>query len=202
MPWIATVPYAQSTGKLRQLYDRVKGPGDTVDNIMQTHSLRPHTMEGHMAIYKYTLHHSGNTIPKWFLETLGVWVSSLNHCGYCVDHHFAGLERLLTDPAKAALIRQAIEARDIATAPLNAAQKQAMLYAQTLTLSPGSVTEADIIALRHSGFSDGEILEINQVSAYFSYANRTVLGLGCSTDGDILGLSPNDSANPDDWSHR
>ncbi|NDH13178.1 MAG: alkylhydroperoxidase, partial [Actinobacteria bacterium] len=29
----------------------------------------------------------------------------------------------------------------------------------------------------------------------------TVLGLGCSTEGDIIGLSPNDSNNPDDWSH-
>jgi hypothetical protein len=51
------------------------------------------------------------------------------------------------------------------------------------------------------GYTDGEILEINQVSAYFSYANRTVLGLGCSTTGDILGLSPNKSDNPDDWNH-
>jgi len=30
MPWITTIPYAKATGKLRQLYDRVKGPGDTV----------------------------------------------------------------------------------------------------------------------------------------------------------------------------
>jgi hypothetical protein len=112
MSWIDTVPYEEATGKLRLLYDRVKGPDNNVDNIMMMHSLRPHSMEGHMAIYKYVLHHSGNTIPKWFLETLGVWVS-----------------------------------------------------------------------------------------AYFSYANRTVLGLGCSTKGDILGLSPNKSDDPSDWSH-
>jgi uncharacterized protein YciW len=55
--------------------------------------------------------------------------------------------------------------------------------------------------LRNAGYNDGEILEINQVVAYFAYANRTVLGLGCSTEGDIIGLSPNDSNNPDDWSH-
>ena len=29
-----------------------------------------------------------------------------------------------------------------------------------------------------------------------------VLGLGISTDGDILGLSPNNSDKPDDWNHR
>ena len=55
--------------------------------------------------------------------------------------------------------------------------------------------------MRNAGFNDGEILEINQVVSYFGYANRTVLGLGCSIDGDIVGLSPNNSADPDDWSH-
>ena len=55
--------------------------------------------------------------------------------------------------------------------------------------------------LRNVGFDDGEILELNQVCAYFSYANRTVLGLGCSIDGDIIGLSPNNSEDPNDWSH-
>ncbi len=202
MPFIPTIPYDQSSGKLRQLYDRVKGPGDNVDNIMMMHSLRPHTMEAHMAVYKYVLHHSANTVPKWFLETLGVWVSMLNRCGYCVEHHFAGLERLLNDPAKATALRAAMEAGSLDAAPLTDAQKLAMHYAKALTEHPASITQATVDGLRAAGWSDGEVLEINQVTAYFSYANRTVLGLGCSTDGDILGLSPGNSANPDDWSHR
>ena len=202
MPWIETIPYAASNGKLRQLYDRVKGPGDNVDNIMQMHSLRPHTMEAHMAVYKHTIHHSANTVPKWFLETLGVWVSALNNCGYCVAHHFAGLQRLLNDPDRSAALHAAILAGDIAACPLSARERQAMAYAAKLTRTPGEMAAGDVTALRDSGWSDGEILEINQVTAYFSYANRTVLGLGCSVDGDVLGLSPNDSDNPDDWNHR
>ncbi len=51
------------------------------------------------------------------------------------------------------------------------------------------------------GWDDGEILEINQVVSYFNYANRTVTGLGVGIDGDILGLSPNDSDDPDNWGH-
>ena len=50
MPWINTVPYKEATGRLKELYDRVKGPDNNVDNIMMMHSLRPHSMEGHMAI--------------------------------------------------------------------------------------------------------------------------------------------------------
>lgn len=202
MAWIRTVPFEEATGKLKRLYDRVTGPGNNVDNIMMAHSLRPHSMEGHMAIYKNVLHHTGNTVPKWFLEVLGVWVSSLNDCAYCVEHHFAGLQRLLGDEARGRAIRAAIEASDPEAAPLEPAQVLAMGYARKLTEAPASVSEADVAALREAGFEDGEILEINQVTAYFAYANRTVLGLGCSTKGDVLGLSPNNSDDPGDWGHK
>ncbi len=202
MTWITTVPFSEATGKLRKLYERVTGPDNNVDNIMMAHSLRPHSMEAHMAVYKNVLHHSANKVPKWFLETLGVWVSALNRCGYCVEHHFAGLQRLLKDEGRGNAIRASIEARDPSSAPLDAAQVAAMGYAQKLTEAPGDLVEADVIALRNAGWDDGEILEINQVCSYFSYANRTVLGLGCSTDGDVLGLSPNNSENPDDWGHQ
>ncbi len=202
MSWIRTIPFEEATGRLRRLYERVTGPGGNVDNIMMIHSLRPHSMEGHMALYKNVLHHSGNRVPKWFLEVLGVWVSSLNACSYCVEHHFAGLQRLLQDEARGRAIRAAIEAQDPGSAPLEAAQIAAMGYARKLTLTPAQMSEADVMALRNVGYEDGEILEINQVCAYFAYANRTVLGLGCSTAGDELGLSPGNSEDPDDWGHR
>lgn len=78
----------------------------------------------------------------------------------------------------------------------------ALEYAATLTRSPDQITRADVERLRQSGLSDGEILEINQVTAYFAYANRTVLGLGINTKGDIIGLSPSDSEDMDNWRHQ
>lgn len=200
MAWIKTVPYGEASGKLARLYDRVKGPDDNVDNIMMAHSLRPHSMQGHMAIYKYVLHHTGNSIAKWRLELIGVWVSMLNQCGYCVEHHFAGMTRLIGDAGQADALRAALEADDLTR--LDPADAAALEYARKLTLTPGQMTRADADALRAAGFDDGEVLEINQVTAYFNYANRTVLGLGVTTDGDILGLSPNNSADPDDWNHK
>ncbi|MEH6741579.1 MAG: peroxidase-related enzyme [Sulfitobacter sp.] len=202
MAWIKTVPFEAATGKLKQLYARVTGPDNNVDNIMMMHSLRPHTMEAHMAVYKYILHHSANTIPKWFLEAIGVWVSRTNGCAYCVDHHFAGMKRLLGDDPRSDALRVAIGAGDIDAMPLDAREKAAMRYAQKLAETPAGMVEADVQALRGAGWEDGEILEINQVTAYFCYANRTVLGLGCSTDGDVIGLSPNNNADPEDWNHR
>lgn len=201
MTWINTISYSASEGRLRQLYDRVKGPDDNVDNIMMAHSLRPHSMDGHMAIYKNVLHHGSNTVPKHFLETLGVLVSHINKCSYCVEHHFAGLRRLLNDDSRANAIRIALESRLFSNA-FDAKHQAALNYAAKLTESAASVSQADIAAMREAGFDDGQILEINQVIAYFAYANRTVLGLGINTDGDILGLSPSNSDNPNDWNHK
>lgn len=200
MTWIRTISYEDSKGALRKLYDRIKGPGNKVDNIMVAHSLRPHTMEGHMALYKYVLHHPGNALPKSYLETIGVYVSILNACRYCVDHHFAGLLRLLKDKERGVEIRAALNGRN-PEAAFHGRELAGLSYVEKLTTNPASVTETDIENLREAGFDDGEILEINQVAAYFGYANRTVLGLGINTDGDTIGLSPGDSTDPNNWSH-
>ncbi|MCH8136604.1 MAG: peroxidase-related enzyme [Proteobacteria bacterium] len=200
MTWINTISYEDSEGELRDLYDRVKGPDDNVDNIMLAHSLRPHSMQGHMTLYKYVLHHPRNTLPKVFLEVIGVYVSLLNNCAYCVDHHYAGMARLLNDDARADAIRAALLQRSPQDA-FEGSELAGLNYARKLTLNADQVSEADIDALRQAGLDDGQILEINQVIAYFGYANRTVLGLGVDTGGDIIGLSPGDSSDPDNWSH-
>ncbi len=200
MTWISTISYDAAGGALKRLYERVKGPDNNVDNIMLAHSLRPHSMEGHMTLYKYVLHHPRNTVPKAYLETIGVYVSMLNQCHYCVDHHFAGLSRLLADEERAAQIRSALQDGDPAAA-FSGRELAGLLYAGKLTTSATELVAQDIDDLRSAGFDDGEILELNQVTAYFAYANRTVLGLGIDTDGDIIGLSPGDSGDPDNWSH-
>ena len=56
---------------------------------------------------------------------------------------------------------------------------RAMLdYAAKLTAEPWKMVEADVTALRTVGFSDSAILDINQVTAYYAFANRLVDGLG------------------------
>lgn len=200
MTWINTVAYEAATGKLKKLYDRVKGPNNNVDNIMLAHSLRPHSMEGHMAIYKNVIHHSGNKIDKWLLEACGVYVSHLNGCHYCFEHHFAGMKRLLKDDERSEKIKEAIS-HDEPQQAFDGSQLAIMQYARKLTLTPANMVRDDVTALQEAGIDDGEILEINQVVSYFSYANRTVLGLGVNTVDDIIGLSPNNSDDPDNWNH-
>ena len=198
--WIEHVPYDRSEGYLRTLYDRVKGPDNAIDNVMKVHSLRPHTMEGHSALYKSVLHHSGNTLPVWFLECLGIYTSLANRCSYSVEHHYAGLTRLLDDRARSDAIYKALAAAKPET-QFKGKELALLGYVRKLTLKPGEMAKADIDALRAAGASDGEIFEANQVCAYFNYSNRLLNGLGVTTQGDVLGLSPPNTDRLDQWEH-
>jgi len=200
MSFIKTISYKEAANSLKRLYDKVKGPDNNVDNIMMVHSLRPHTMIGHMSLYKNVLHHSNNTMPKWFLETIGVYVSLLNNCSYCVDHHFKGLKRLLNDDVKAQLIKKKLITNSYETL-FDKDYSLVLRYAEKLTKKPSQITDNQIDEMTNEGVNDGQILEINQVISYFNYANRTVLGLGVNIEGDILGLSPNDNDGKN-WNHK
>lgn len=200
MSWIKTIDYNKADSKLKSIYKRVKGPEENVDNVLKLHSLRPHTLIGHMTLYKSVLHHSANVLPKWYLEAIGVYVSYLNKCDYCVQHHSAGLSRLLNDTEKENQFFKALR-KDKLETYFDEMYLEGMRYARKLTIAPSKMVKADFTKLKESGFAEGEILEINQVTCYFNYVNRSVLGLGANTKGDIIGLSPKDSDNPESWNH-
>ena len=200
MFWINHIPYEEADDKLGKIYDRVSGPQHQIDNILKVHSLRPHTLTAHMTLYKNVLHHSENTLPKWYLEVLGVYVSYINKCDYCVSHHFEGLRKLWKDDGKANSFLKSLKTNSLENF-FGSKWFKGIAYAHMLTLYPIKLTKHDIEHLKKVSFSDGEILEMNQVISYFNYANRTVLGLGVNTEGDVLGLSPN-SVDSDHWGHQ
>ena len=184
--WIRMIPDAEADGLLKQLYDKVRTPHGTVDNVMRAHSLRPHTMDGHVTLYRSVLHNPDNSLPFWFLEVVASYTSIVNDCAYSLAHHFTNVRRLLKDAPRADGILEALEAR----APERAfeGKELALLrYSEKLTAQVGRMAETDVDALREAGCDDGEILEVNQVCAYFNYSNRLLNGLGVTTEGDVIG---------------
>jgi uncharacterized peroxidase-related enzyme len=51
-------------------------------------------------------------------------------------------------------------------------------YAIKLTRAPQEMVESDLAPLRASGLGDRDIVDLNQVVAYFNYVNRVADGLG------------------------
>ena len=184
--WIHMIPLEEATGKLKEMYQRVTTPHGTVDNVMRAHSLRPHSMEGHLVLYKNVLHNPENTLPFWFLEVVASYVSMSNRCDYSLTHHFANARRLINDSARSELVGNALSQ---ARPEMAFAGKELALlnYARKLTVDVANMVKADFDAMRTAGCDDGEILEVNQVCAYFNYSNRLLNGLGVTTEGDQIG---------------
>lgn len=184
--WIGMIADEDADGDLLDALAMARTPHGTVDNVMRVHSLRPNTMRGHVILYRAALHDEANTLPLWLQETLSSYVSLLNDCAYSFANHWANARHLIGDAVRADEIEKALRADHPETA-LSGSEAELMRYARKLTLHPGDMVEADVLALRNVGFDDGEILEANQIIGYFNYVNRCLNGLGVTTKGDVVG---------------
>lgn len=184
--WISMIGDAEAGPALMSALDAARTPHGTVDNVMRVHSHRPNTMNGHVVLYRAALHDDANTLPTWLQETIASYVSVLNDCTYSYANHWKNAAHLIGDADRADRIEAALQARrpeDV----FDGAELALMRYAEKLTMTPGSMTEPDVAALRAAGLDDGAILEANQIVCYFNYVNRSINGLGVTTEGDIVG---------------
>ena len=184
--WIHMIPDDEADDALLETLELARTPHGTVDNVMRVHSLRPNTMKGHAVLYRAALHDDANTLSIWLQETISSYVSILNDCAYSLANHWANARHLIGDDDRADSIEKALYARQPEDA-FEGAELALLRYAGKLTLQPGAMTKADVDALKQAGVDDGQILEANQIICYFNYVNRSLNGLGVTTDGDIVG---------------
>ena len=184
--WISMISDADAGPELQDALNFARTPHGTVDNVMRVHSLRPNTMNGHVVLYRAALHDDANTLPTWLQETISSYVSVLNDCAYSFANHWKNAAHLVGDAALASKIEDAIRSRQPETV-FDGVELALMRYAEKLTVTPGAITEADVVALRDAGLDDGAILEANQIIGYFNYVNRSLNGLGVTTEGDVIG---------------
>lgn len=185
--WISMISDEDAGPELKAALEVAQTPHGTVDNVMRVHSHRPNTMHGHCVLYRAALHDAANTLPQWLQEVISSYVSVLNQCDYSYANHWKNAAHLIDDPEYAASVEKALTAKNPA-AVFDGAELALLQYAEKLTISPGDMQESDVIALRNEGLDDGEILEANQIICYFNYVNRSLNGLGVSTEGDIVGF--------------
>lgn len=194
MSWIDVIQPEDAKGLLAKLYAQVATPEGHVDAILKCHSLRPRTLSAHLALYKATLHSRPTELSARETELVGACVSQLNGCNYCVQHHRAALARHVGDPEIArTLVEEAVGGGEMTE--LTDRERRLCDYAIKLTREPEALTPDDLTPLRQVALDDAGILDLNQVVAYFSYANRTVQGLGVETGDEPLGLHPSDESD-------
>ena len=94
-----------------------------------------------------------------------------------MTHHRRGLRQLLKNDELLA----SVEA-DWRTAPLSDGRRAMLEFAVKLTATPGEMDEGDVETLRAAGFTDRDVLDIVEVTAYYAYANRIADGLGITVE--------------------
>ena len=189
--WIKMIDDSEADEDLNLALNQAKTPHGTVDNVLRVHSLRPSTMIGHMKLYKSVLHDKKNTIPQWFQETISSYVSIINKCKYSYDNHWKNAVFLINDQNKSDKIKVVLESHKLEDY-FKGKELALLIYAKKLTLYPSRFNIDDFKKLKVEGLEDGEILEANQIICYFNYVNRSINGLGVTTEGDIVGYYENE----------
>ncbi|MDG1274007.1 MAG: peroxidase-related enzyme [Alphaproteobacteria bacterium] len=185
--WIKMITDNEASEEVKSVFDQARTPHGTLDNVMRIHGLRPDTMLGHLHLYRSVLHSNDLTLAISFLEVIASYVSSLNQCDYSFTHHWHNAEKLIDNIQLSNSVYGAIK-KDNFEGLFEVKELALLKYAKKLTLSIQNMEKNDVEKLRVIGIIDGEILEVNQVVAYFNYSNRLLNGLGVSTSGDVVGF--------------
>lgn len=178
MTYLRTIPASEATGELAALYREYAYPDGSIDEAYVALSIIPPLLRAEAELYRVTMYRS-STLTRGEREMVAVLVSALNRCTRCVSHHAESLRRLLPHD-RLALISPLSSG---ALSDYLSERERAMLtLAQRLTVSPHETRRADLDVARQAGLCDEELLDIINIAAYFSYANRLSLGLGIGTE--------------------
>jgi uncharacterized peroxidase-related enzyme len=104
--------------------------------------------------------------------------STLNQTPHCSS----GLVHKLEEVDAPATIVDQVRSDPALVASGDARVDALVRYATKLTRTPGEVTADDVAALRAAGLDDLEILDLNNIVAYYNYINRVANGLGLHTE--------------------
>jgi uncharacterized peroxidase-related enzyme len=154
-------------GELHDLYTAVTQTFGAVPNFIQAMGNSPAFLGGFLGLYGGL---SKGSIEAATAERIALAIAQTNTCHYCVSAHtvLAQGAGLSADEISAA--------RHGTSADVKAAA--AVQFARAVLDNKGQVTAAEVDAVRHAGYNDGQIAEIighvglNTLLNYFGKATR------------------------------
>ena len=177
MAWIRTIPWDEADGVLREAYDwqaeRLGAPAE----FTQLGSLYPEITYERLRLYR-AVEGCPSRLSGIERQAAALATSAVNRTGHCASGLRLKLADMGADPAW-------IEAvwRDPDTARSGTARLDAVVqHAVALSRDPAAMTEAHLDALREHGLDDLDLLDLNNMVAYYNYINRVVNGLGLRSE--------------------
>jgi uncharacterized peroxidase-related enzyme len=170
--WIASVPPEHAAGVLAEAYQSQLEKIGKVTELTQIGSLYPDLVAARLRLYA-VVDATPSSVPSHVRRAVALLTSVLNGCLFCTVGH----TEKLTEAGYGHLAR-AIKDDPESVASGDPKADAAIRYARKLVTDPRHIAEADVLALREAGYDDLDILDINNIAAYYSYINRVAAGLG------------------------
>lgn len=155
-----------ATGKTKELFTAINGKLGMVPNMMRTMGNSSAVLDGYLGLSGALSH---GTLGAKVGELIAMTVAEANACDYCLSaHSFIGEKLANIDVASIALAREGKS---------NQAKIQAALtFALALVNKRGSVSDADLKAVKEAGYTEGEVGEIIAhvaLNIFTNYLNKT-----------------------------
>jgi uncharacterized peroxidase-related enzyme len=186
MAWIKTIPPAEASGQLREIYEGILRTMPFVPKMRQLASLRPEAVEA-LELLARRAHFGGTSLGRAREERIALVVAALLKCTYCAVAHGG----LMVREGKATAGEVTALACNYHQAGLPAADVAMLDYAAKIALDPERITEQDIAGLRAQGFSDVEILDIALNASYRVFVTRMAAALGLEGEEWFETIDPN-----------
>ena len=143
-------------------------------------SLWPEVFELNQRLFE-TVMFAESELPNPTKEMIALVVSTANSCNYCVGHHSNFLQQYGVSED---VVRQL--GADSSQPAVDEKTGKLLEYARKVTQHAYKVTDEDVEALRHWGWSDRQILEATVVAGQFNFINRIVDALGAEFEPVML----------------
>lgn len=165
MPWIK--PAKQSELKEMPIYNELEQPVPVFNRLI---AKSPEIFSAFMPLAAAVKNGVLNEVET---ETVVVFVSKLNGCNFCYEGHSKLLKEISGNDEIVGELESYYSSESF---PPHV--KSILNYAEKLVTTPVDLKKEDVEKLKEHGYSEKEIVEINQLIAYTSYTNQTSIGLG------------------------
>ena len=149
MSRLIAIDPASASGKTKDLLTAVKGKLGLVPNMTRVMANSPAVLEGYLGFSNAL---GGGLLDAQTRERLALVTAQQNQCDYCLSAHTTIGKMVGLNPGQIAASRDGK-----AETPRTAA---ALVFAQRVVETRGSISDGDLAAVREAGFNDGEIAEI------------------------------------------
>jgi uncharacterized peroxidase-related enzyme len=176
-PWIRTIAWEDAEGLLKEAYDwQAERLGEPTEFTMLG-SLYPEVVMERLKLYRVA-EGCPSSLPQQERQLAAYVTSLLNGTTHCASGLRVKLASLDVDPA----VQQAVEANPRQPSTGSERLDAICSYAAIVTAAPATVSQADVERLRAVGLDDLDIVDLNNLVAYYNYINRVANGLGQRND--------------------